>query len=141
MPFTTALNKLMFYADFGHFKKYGYSISGIYYKALPKGPVPENYGGIYNYAVNHGFANVEETNFGDYVGERFIAKTDAILDAEDNIFTAMERDILKQVSERFKGLSTKEIVDISHEEPAWKDNVNNCNRISFEYGFELKNME
>ncbi|SFD02457.1 Protein of unknown function [Chitinophaga sp. CF118] len=140
-PFTTALNKLMFYADFGHFKKYGQSISGIYYKALPKGPVPENYGGIYNYVVNTGFAKVEEKDFGDYVGEQFVADDLVIFDVEHGPFTATELKMMETVSEKFKGWSTRKIVDISHEEPAWKNNMGARHRISFEYGFELKNID
>lgn len=138
-PFTTALNKLMFYADFGHFQKYGQSISGIYYKALPKGPVPENYGGIYNHIANQDFVRIEEQDFGDYVGERFLPNGITIFDEDDGIFTSTELQVMKSVSERFKGLSTKRIIEISHEEPAWQENVDDYNRISFEYGFELKN--
>lgn len=140
LPYTTALNKLMFYADFGHFKNYGQSISGVYYKAIQKGPVPENYGGIYNHVVNNGYAKVEEMDFGDFVGERFVSDGVFVFDAEDGVFSATELNMLEKVSERFKGLNTKQIVAISHEEPAWQDNVDDFNRISFEYGFELKNI-
>lgn len=140
-PYTTALNKLMFYADFGHFKKYGQSISGVYYKALPKGPVPENYGGIYNHVVNSGFAKIEEMDFGDFVGERFVTEELLNTNEANGPFTTTELTVLENVSKRFKGLNTKQIVDISHEEPAWQDNVDNYNRISFEYGFELKNID
>jgi len=138
-PFLTALNKLMFYADFCHFKRHGYAISGIYYKALPKGPVPDNYGSIYNYVANEGWVRTEEINFGDYVGDRFVVGTLIASDVEDELFVDTELAILKMVSNRFKGLSTKKIVDISHEEPAWIDNVDDCHRISFEYAFYLKN--
>jgi putative zinc finger/helix-turn-helix YgiT family protein len=138
-PFTTALNKLMFYADFGHFKKYGNSISGIYYKALPKGPVPENYGGIYNHVVNAGYAKIEEVDFEDFVGERFIISE--VHELEEPLFSQSELDMLAHVSDKFKGKNTRQIVDISHEEPAWQRNIDDYNRISFEYGFELKNIE
>jgi DNA-binding transcriptional regulator YiaG len=67
-PFTTAMNKLMFYADFGHFKQYGNSISGITYKAIQKGPVPSNYGSLYNEVVKNGFVEVREIDFDDFVG-------------------------------------------------------------------------
>jgi putative zinc finger/helix-turn-helix YgiT family protein len=140
-PYTTALNKLMFYADFGHFKKYGQSISGLCYKAIQKGPVPENYGGIYNHVVNKGFAKVEEMDFGEFVGERFVTDGTVIFDAIDGLFTDTELTVMENVSERFKGLSTKKIIEISHEEPAWQDNVDSYHRISFEYGFELKNID
>jgi transcriptional regulator with XRE-family HTH domain len=138
-PFTTALNKLMFYADFCHFKEFGHGIGGISYKALPMGPVPENYGSIYNYAVNHDFAKVEEKAFKDFVGDQFF--TDIPIAEAELPFSETELGVLQKVSKRFKGKNTKQIVDISHEEPAWKDNVDDCNRISFEYGFDLKNIE
>lgn len=139
-PFTTALNKLMFYADFGHFKRYGRSISGIYYKALPRGPVPENYGGIYNVAVNAGFARIEERDFGDFVGEQFISDTCDAFEKNSAFFEETELAMLREVSEKFRGKSTREIVEISHEEPAWQNNVDIYDRISFEYGFRLKNI-
>lgn len=60
-------------------------------------------------------------------------------DAQDDIFSQTELMILKMVSDRFKGLSTKKIVDLSHEEPAWMDNVDDFHRISFEYACYLKN--
>lgn len=142
MPFTTALNKLMFYADFGHFKKYGQGISGVYYKAIQKGPVPENYGALYNHVVNSGYARVEEKDFGDYVGERFMPPDETKDQCKlEEIFSETELAMLAHVSERFKGFSTKKIVEISHDEPAWKDNVDERNRISFDYGFELKNVD
>lgn len=138
-PFLTALNKLMFYADFCHFKEFGQSISGISYKAMPKGPVPENYLRLYDYAVDHEFARMEEKAFKDFVGDQFF--TDETVAGTELTFTETELRILQKVSERFKGKNTRQIVDISHEEPAWKDNVDDCNRISFEYGFDLKNIE
>jgi hypothetical protein len=140
-PFTTALNKLMFYADFGHFKKHGQSISGIYYKALQKGPVPENYGAIYNYIVNMGFAKIEEKDFGEFVGERFVCDEAISVDPAHWPFTETEFQMVEIVSKRFRDLNTKMIVKISHEEPAWRDNVDDQNRISFEYGFYLKNID
>ena len=140
-PFTTGLNKLMFYADFGHFKQYGYSISGICYKAIQKGPVPCNYGSIYNYLVNQGYVHVIEKDFGEFVGEQFTTAGNDALIADDNMFTPEELATLEKVAMRFKGKSTKEIVDISHQEEAWRDNVDDFGHISYEYGFGLKNID
>ncbi|MBK7292115.1 MAG: hypothetical protein IPI78_18880 [Chitinophagaceae bacterium] len=36
-PFLTAMNKLMFYADFGHYKEHGFGISGACYQAYERG--------------------------------------------------------------------------------------------------------
>lgn len=139
-PFTTALNKLMFYADFGHFKKHGTAISGLRYKAIQHGPVPENYGGIYNQVANEKYVAVEEIAFENFVGDRFIASA---IDQEvfESLFSPSELEMMHKVVERFKGKNTKQIVHISHEEPAWQDNVDDYQRISFEYGFLLKNFE
>jgi hypothetical protein len=38
-------------------------------------------------------------------------------------------------------LTTKQIVEISHQEPAWQDNIDEYQRISFEYGFDLRNID
>lgn len=136
-PFTTALNKLMFYADFGHYKIYGNSISGISYKAMQKGPVPVNYNGIYNQVVNKGYAEIKEVDFNDFVGEQFSSKEEV----EENKFTEAETNLLKKVSERFKKCTTKQIVNLSHSEKAWQENVDGSDRISYEYSFELKHLE
>ena len=44
----TKMNKLLFYADFIHYKNHGYGINSITYKALPFGPVPEHWGTLYS---------------------------------------------------------------------------------------------
>ena len=135
-PYTTALNKLMFYSDFGHFKQYGNSISGISYKALKLGPVPENYDLIYNHAVRSEVVKVIETIFGECVGQKYIGNKEE----DPEAFTMSEYEILKKVSEKFKKSTTNGIIDLSHEEPAWIDNINGKNRISYEYSFELKHL-
>ncbi len=38
----------MFYADFCHFRQYGVSISGLTYRAIQYGPVPEHFDTIYD---------------------------------------------------------------------------------------------
>lgn len=46
--FPTKLNKLMFYCDFCHYREFGLSISGLTYRALNFGPVPDHYATIYD---------------------------------------------------------------------------------------------
>ena len=129
----------MFYADFGHYKKHGYAISGACYRAYERGPVPENYWAIYNEVVNKGHAEVFEVEFPDYVGERFVAEG-LVFSQEDEIFSSSERAMLQEVSQRFKGLNTREIVDISHRETGWQHNVNEQQQINFMYSFDLKHL-
>ncbi len=51
--FPTKLNKLMFYSDFNHYRKTGQSISGLQYRALNFGPVPDHYATIYDLSLIH----------------------------------------------------------------------------------------
>lgn len=138
-PFLTALNKLMFYADFGHYKAHGFGISGTCYQAYERGPVPENYGAIYNEAVNRGYAEIKEVEFKDFVGEKFQSSR-LFLKEMDGMFSESEIAMLQKVSQRFKGMNTRQIVDISHRESGWQDNVSDQNHINFMYGFELKHL-
>ena len=135
-PYVTGMNKLLFYADFCHFKEYGHAISGLSYKALPKGPVPDNYGSLYNYVVKSNLIKVQEREFQEYVGDQFFTNEPLPINSP---FKESELLILKKISDRFKGKNTRQIVEISHEEPAWLDNVGEFGMISFEYGFKLKN--
>jgi transcriptional regulator with XRE-family HTH domain/uncharacterized phage-associated protein len=137
-PFLTGMNKLMFYADFSHFQNHGNSISGLRYKAIQRGPVPENYGAIYDFMINKEIVEIKEEGIGDYVGERFTAKKDLTIHQSEDLFSESEWNTIKAVSKRFKNLNTRQIVDISHKEPAWSDNVDDYHLISFEYGFGLK---
>ena len=57
---------------------------------------------------------------------------------EDLPFSETELRVLHKVSQQFKGKTTREIVDISQEEPALMNNADECGCISFEYGFDLK---
>src|SRR5580704_7419043 len=50
-PWKTKMNKLLFYADFLHFKKTCYSISGAEYVAINLGSVPQNFNSIFEFAA------------------------------------------------------------------------------------------
>jgi putative zinc finger/helix-turn-helix YgiT family protein len=139
-PYTTALNKLLFYADFGHFKSHCTSISGMNYKAIQMGPVPANYGGIYTCLSNAGYIQVNEIDFGNFVGEQFTSPERIDIDASD-LFTETEKETLKRVVAVFKKSKTKDLIKISHDEHAWRDNIDNFGRINYMYGFELKHLE
>ncbi len=137
-PYTTAMNKLLFYADFGHFKNYGFGISGLSYKAITNGPVPINYGALYNKMENDGYALLEEVDFREFVGIKFVSGWNA---GSETLLSEEEKDTLEKVSKRFSGCTTKEIIDISHMETAWKHNVNDFDKISYVYGFDLLHLE
>jgi len=132
-PFTTKMNKLLFYADFLNYKHHGYSVSGMTYQAITRGPVPERYDGLYG-NVSDIVERVDEYFENDVSGERLVATKD--FDA--SLFTEEELKTLETVAFRFKNTPTKDIVLISHDETAWTENEMKKGLISYQYAFDLK---
>jgi len=133
-PFKTKMNKLLFYADFLHFSRTGYSISGLTYIAITHGPVPKNYGSIYDRLSEFGFVNIQEIEFNDFGGEKFINQEG---EADMGIFTENEKQTILDVCDDLGDLKTSQIVDISHNEHAWKKNIDEHGKISYDYAFSL----
>jgi transcriptional regulator with XRE-family HTH domain len=134
-PFTTKMNKLLFYADFLHYSRTGFSITGLTYIAITHGPVPQNYGSIYDRLFKTGIVALAEVDFNDFTGEQFI-NTGNQPDLE--LFTPSELKAITDVEQQLGNLKTNQIISISHNENAWQQNVDDFGRISYDYGFELK---
>jgi hypothetical protein len=135
-PWKTKLNKLLFYADFAMYRKTGYSISGTSYRAIPMGPVPNNFSSLFEYMENNDQIGINCTTFSDGgIGEQFIAFPNRTFSSE--IFSAGELDVLDGIAKRFADASTQNIVELSHNEKAWSENEKERNLIDYRYGFEL----
>jgi transcriptional regulator with XRE-family HTH domain/uncharacterized phage-associated protein len=140
-PYLTGMNKLLFYADFGHFKKYGRSITGLSYHAIQFGPVPDNYNSIYDFLEKEEYIIIEAKKINeDVIGEQFKPASNVGIE-EDELFTQSEVELIKLVASQFKSKKTKDLVEISHKELAWKNNADVNGRINYFYGFELKHIE
>lgn len=108
------LNKEMFYSVFLHFKKYGISISGLRYQAIEFGPVPVHYRTIYD-----NIDGLEQII--SLVSDHEVVKLQS--DGYDpGIFSESERSILTRIHDRLAAMTTKEVVELSHKEPAWLKN-------------------
>jgi hypothetical protein len=135
-PWKTKLNKLLFYADFVMHKQSGYSISGVQYRAIPMGPVPNNFNSIFEYLANNDDVDVYYTTFPDGgAGEQFKPNSKRAFNSE--LFTENELQILVNIAERFKNTTTNEIIEISHKERAWKENKDEKRIIDYKYSFDL----
>lgn len=135
-PYKTKMNKLLFYADFLNFKNYGHSISGMRYHAIPLGPVPNKYQSIYEYLNNNNKIEIEFIPIDiNITGELFKSKSDKPFNS--SLFTKTDLGILESVVDRFKTTSTKDIIEISHQEEAWKQNEKDRSIISYEFAFEI----
>ena len=135
-PWKTKLNKLLFYADFIMHKQTGFSISGVQYRAIPMGPVPNNFNSIFEYLANKKELDIYSTNFANGgMGEQFKPNPNRTFDKE--LFTTTELQILNLVANKFKNTSTKEIIEVSHKEKAWIENNEERKLIDYKYSFEL----
>ena len=130
------LNKQLFFTDFTHYKNYGSSISGLSYRAIKYGPVPANYDNIYAYLENEQFISSQFLKMPNG-GAREVFVSEAAFDK--TLFTEQEKETINTIVERFADISTWDIVDLSHEEKAWKELEKNRELIGYqEYAFELK---
>jgi len=128
----TKLMKLFFFADKTHLEKIGKSIFNQSYTKMPRGPVPTwIYGiirtstsGTYDYDFSNEVnifntlieAKQVENGFDD--GFRYEFKNKVAFDPM--FFSTLQIETLKDVCERYKETTAKELSDISHATHAWK---------------------
>ena len=115
--FTTNLNKLLFYVDFLHFKKYAVSLTGLRYAHMPYGPAPDKYHSYFAHLSEGGLVESEEVSFPNGSGERFHSSTKPDL----HVFEESELRCILHVKETFEKKSAKEISEISHKELAYTE--------------------
>ncbi|MDO6433253.1 DUF4065 domain-containing protein [Flavitalea sp. BT771] len=135
-PWKTKMNKLLFYADFLHFKRTCFSISGAEYVAINLGPVLQNFNSLFEYAASRDFVDVTYQEFSNGgVGEYFSPARNSTFKSE--LFHETELAVLNEIGARFKDTKTSEMVELSHEEPAWLDNFIEKRKIRYDYAFKL----
>ncbi|RNA63089.1 DUF4065 domain-containing protein [Chryseobacterium nematophagum] len=135
-PFKTKMNKLLFYSDFLMFKKYCFSISGVKYLAIDRGPVPDNFQSIYDYLKNDNYIEFDIVDFGEYYGEKIIN----VKNFDKSLFSETELEILDFVATHFADINSTAISDISHTEKAWMENHQNKKIINYNYAFDLQSV-
>ena len=129
----TKMNKLLFYTDFLAYREHGMAISGLSYRAIKFGPVPDRWDKVYSE-----FPEIEQEfrQAGNFIGN--ILKSD--IPADTSLFTEDELKILDTVCSRFGGNSSREISRVSHDEHAWLDYYQHPGTIPFESAFSLKSI-
>lgn len=128
----TKLNKLLFYADFKHFKEYAISITGARYVHLQYGPVPDNYDYYFAELERENALGLVEVEFGEYTG----FKCSAIGDPDLEVFSKSELDVLEATKEHFSRLGSAEIMRASHKEAGYAS-TEEGERISYLYAEAL----
>ena len=132
--FKVKMNKLLYYTDFLHFKRFGQSISGYMYQAIQMGPVPYRYDAIYdlltyeNY-IDFVFAEVSSTQ---------VDKPVALKSYDKALFNPSELEVLDEIFKRFNKINTGELIELSHKEKGWIEENKSKGMISYQkYGYEL----
>lgn len=138
-PFKTKINKLLFYADFLMFKRSCFSISGVQYRAIDMGPVPNNFQSIFEYLGNTGKIEIHYKQFSDGgEGAQFKSRKDHPF--QPVLFSDAEMEVLNKVAATFKNTSTHDMIQLSHLEEGWKKNEKKKSNIDYLYAFELNSL-
>lgn len=135
-PYVTKLNKLLFYSDFLNYKYHAVSMSGTRYRAIDMGPVPNNYDSIFDYMYNESAVDIIFKAFDRGTSKQFKQRADRPFNK--SLFSESELAVLNFVDKKFKKVKTKEIIEFSHLEDAWRENFHNGKTlIDYNYAFNL----
>ncbi len=132
--YVTQMNKLLFYTDFVSYRENGQAITGLSFRAIQYGPVPNRWDRVYSLIDDITQIEVEGVN--GNVGSKLVSK----MSCDISCFTEEQFSILERVYDTFKNDSSVSISAKSHKEPAWIDNQNSHLFIDFKYAFTLKAM-
>ncbi len=119
------LNKLHFYTDFLHFKKYGTSITGARYTPLKYGPCPDQYRTIYSSFVNRRYLKENENH-----------SYEVLIAPDLTIFDDCEQETLQYVCDLAISKGVKELYNLSHEEKGYV-NTAECAFIDYKFAEDL----
>ena len=120
------LNKALFYLDFIHFKRHGISITGARYVHLEYGPCPDQYQNLFDMLLNEGTLTA--------ISHHELQTT---VKADLSVFDDAEKQTLKLVADLVKSDQGKKLLELSHEEQAFKK-THALQLISYELAKHLK---
>ena len=127
----TKMNKLLFYTDFMSYRERGMAMTGLSYRAIDFGPVPERWDRVYSEFPE---VRQELRQVGDFVGSVLIASAEAA----NTMFTDAELKVLDAICTHFGKMTSREISRISHDEEAWLNHHNKHDHIPFDDAYMIK---
>jgi putative zinc finger/helix-turn-helix YgiT family protein len=129
----TKLMKLLFYADFLHFREYGVSITGARYAHADYGPVPDKFE-TWLAAMTEWDDRLErkEILFYEYVGTVYTSRS-----VDIGVFSASELKTLAAVKAHFEDFTATDIRNFSHQEAGYLA-TSNGELISYAYAEKLQ---
>lgn len=127
----TKMNKLLFYTDFLSYRERGMAMTGLSYRAIDFGPVPERWDRVYSEFHE---VRQELRQVGDFVGSVLIASEES----DYSMFTDAELKVLDAICTHFSKMSSREISRISHDEDAWLNHHDKHEHIPFDDAYMIK---
>lgn len=110
----TKLAKLVYLADFGWYFNHKEPLSGMDYRRLPRGPVPDAYFRAIDELIEDGVVKLEES------GRAFMLSMTEKGEAPHSRITKAQRRFIKLIGEAWKDKQTQEIVDFTHSQLPWQ---------------------
>lgn len=117
-PGVTSLLKMLWYADYEHYRQHLSTITGATYVALPNGPVLDNYKEILNELEASGLIerNQVEVPGCEYPKEEHLA----IAEPDIGVLSNSDREILDTVIERHGDSGGRTLIERTHREGPWQ---------------------
>ena len=112
----TKLAKLLYLADFGWYYTHLESMSGMDYRKIPYGPVPDTYFRVVEELYEEGKLDIEKTR----EGAMLISETPSGKRETVNLLSSSEKKLLRDISRKWKNKRTQEIVDFTHNQLPYK---------------------
>ncbi|MBU1177281.1 helix-turn-helix domain-containing protein [Patescibacteria group bacterium] len=109
----TKLAKLLYLSDFAWFYKHLESMSGMSYRKIQYGPVPDNYFRAIEELFEEGLINIDnKTKNGAFL----VFQTRSGQRGDLSKLKAGEKKLIKEISIKWKGKRTQEIVKFTHDQ-------------------------
>jgi len=110
----TKLAKLVYLADFTWYYNELQPMSGMSYRRLPRGPVPDIYFRAIDEMVDDGIIEMEPS------GRAFMISMVERGDAPHSKLSDKERQVIEVIGTAWKDKQTQEIVDFTHDQLPWQ---------------------
>lgn len=112
----TKLAKLLYLADFAWFYEHLSSMSGMQYRRIQYGPVPDSYFRALDELEEEGKIDIDRSKDGIIlISENRASKKGTLSTIKKD-----ESDLIESISKNWKNKSTKEIVNFTHEQLPYK---------------------
>ena len=113
---TVKLNKILYFADFMAYRELGQPITGATYFKLQEGPAPREFLLARRELVDEGRLVIEHRPYLNGVQKRPVVAGPG---PPHNQFRDDELQIVSSIVDYFRGMSARDVSDISHREPGW----------------------